>query len=100
MSQEFGICWEALFVLRNSLLNVVERKLKRVYGDEGWWKQGIATRFSKERQKRLKEIFDSRTKNVLSPMEGDERELLDLSDLYKVVEGEWAKVFKAVARSR
>ena len=51
MASYLGSCWEAVHLLRNSLLIVVERELKRVYGEEGWWEKGIAPRFQKERQR-------------------------------------------------
>jgi hypothetical protein len=94
MASYLGSCWEAVHLLRNSLLSVIERELKRVYGEDGWWEKGIAPRFQKERQRQLKEAFDARRKSILEPSTGDEKDMLDLSDLYKVIEQEWAKVFK------
>ena len=94
MPSHLGACWEAVHILRNSLLTIVERELKRVYGEEGWWEKGIAPRFQKERQRQLKEAFDLRRKSILEPPSGDEKNLIQLSDLHKVMEQEWAKVFK------
>jgi Swt1-like HEPN len=94
MATYIGACWEAVHLLRNSLLNLIERELKRVYGEEGWWEKGIAPRFQKERQRQLKEAFDARRKSILEPPTGDEKDLIELSDLHKVIEQEWAKVFK------
>jgi hypothetical protein len=94
MASYLGACWEAVHLLRNSLLTVVERELKRVYGEEGWWEKGIAPRFQKERQRQLKEAFDARRKSILEPPSGDEKDLIELSDLHKVIEQEWGKVFK------
>lgn len=93
MPSYIGPCWDAIFVLRRSLLAVVERELKRVYGEDGWWDR-VATRFSKERQVQLKEMFESRRKNLLAPLKGDEKEILDITDLHKIIESEWGKVFK------
>lgn len=94
MTSHLGACWEAVHLLRNSLLSVIERELKRVYGEDGWWEKGIAPRFQKERQRQLKEAFDKRRKSILEPPNGDEKDLIELSDLHKVIEQEWAKVFK------
>ena len=54
-----GPSWEGLSILRNSLLAVVERELKRIYGEEGWWKRGVAPRFDKQRQMQLQKIFEA-----------------------------------------
>lgn len=94
MPSYLGACWEAVHLMRNSLLSLIERELKRVYGEEGWWEKGIAPRFQKERQRQLKEAFEARRKSILEPPTGDDKDMLDLSDLYKVIEQEWAKVFK------
>src|SRR5260370_34535683 len=99
MASHLGSCSEAVHLLRNSLLSFIEGELKRVYGEEGWWEKGIAPRFQKDRQRQLKEAFDARSKSILEPLRGDEKDMLDLSDLYKVVEQEWAKVFKLTWRS-
>jgi len=94
MSSYIGPVLGGLSILRNSLLAVVELELKRVYEEEEWWERGVAPRFDKQRQMQLQKIFEARRTNVLVPFQGDEKELLDLSDLYKIIEGEWAKVFK------
>ncbi len=62
-------------------------------------KAGIAPRFQKERQRQLREAFEARSKSILEPLSGDDKDMLDLSDLYKVIEQEWAKVFKQTWRS-
>lgn len=95
MTGHLGVCWDAIAVLRNSLLGIVERELRVAYADE-WWAKGVAPRFDKKRQEQLKNLFESRRKNVLAPHKGGEEEMLDITDLHKIVEGEWGKVFKAV----
>src|SRR5438552_1458883 len=66
MASYIGPCWDALFVLRRSLLTIVERHPKRVYGQEGWWER-VASRFDKKRQIQLEELFEKRRNNALAP---------------------------------
>ncbi len=93
MPSYYGTCWEGLRILRNALLAVVERELKRVYGEAGWWDR-VATRFDKKRREQLEALFAERRENRFVPLSDDRKEILDISDLLQIIEGEWGKVFK------
>ena len=37
MASYLGTSWDAIFILRRALLSIVERELRRAYGEDGWW---------------------------------------------------------------